>query len=403
MKIKIKNSETIVLELSLLLLLLLETNLMIKFTSSPLLLGLNSLSGLFLMLIIIHRKKQILLTLNFFILKFLVVFFNACLFQGSQLLLITPFYLFIFFQLFKKEFKSALVFLYLLLIPFSFFFFTFSDFNYLVAISGIILVSSFIFFNSNLKAQDEARESNFRDKFQQLSLSSLSTLASGIAHEVNNPLMVVKGSASIIHKKTQKGIFDQENFLKHTETIEETVDRISKVVTSLKNLSRNGSLDDQEPFLFKELWNDIDSLLTTKIKLSEIKFKVPKEDPLFSEIVYAQRVQLGQVFINLIKNAYDAIINQESKWIEIQLDKDSQAPEKLIVRVIDSGNGLTKDKAQKVFHPFFTTKDIGSGTGLGLSLCRAIMESNHGSISYVENHPNTCFEVRIPIFKHTFS
>ena len=106
------------------------------------------------------------------------------------------------------------------------------------------------------------------------------------------------------------------------------------------------------------------------------------------------RVQMSQVFFNLLSNAFDAIEKTPSPWIEITAKKNT---DKIIIFVRDSGPGIPLEIQNKIFQPFFTTKDVGRGTGLGLSLCSKIIKLHNGDLYINSDDKNTCFVIELPI------
>ena len=104
---------------------------------------------------------------------------------------------------------------------------------------------------------------------------------------------------------------------------------------------------------------------------------------------------ISQVLINLIKNSCDAISNLDERWISVEcLVEDSS---NLIIKVIDSGNGIPDEMASKILLPYFTTKEVGKGTGLGLSLSRNIIEGHQGTLEIDMKAVNTTFIIKLPI------
>ena len=113
----------------------------------------------------------------------------------------------------------------------------------------------------------------------------------------------------------------------------------------------------------------------------------------FNISIKGDQVQLSQVFINLLNNSYDALCDAQNKWIKIEL-KESDT--EFLISFIDNGAGIQEDIKQKIFNPFFTTKEFGKGTGLGLGISKAIMEKHNGELLLDSTHPHTCFIVKLP-------
>ena len=107
-----------------------------------------------------------------------------------------------------------------------------------------------------------------------------------------------------------------------------------------------------------------------------------------------QKVQLSQVLMNLLNNSFDAIVDDEYKWIKIQ---SHQHGDRIGVSVTDSGNGIPGDIADQIFDPFYTTKGVGKGTGLGLSISAGILSNHGGRLYYDQCSPNTRFVMEFPL------
>ena len=124
--------------------------------------------------------------------------------------------------------------------------------------------------------------------------------------------------------------------------------------------------------------------------MSNISLSFEEEEELF---IKCQKVQISQVFLNLISNSVDEIKDKEGSWIKVKL---KNLDNKIQIRVEDSGSGIPIEIQNKMFLPFFTTKDVGSGTGIGLSISTGIVNSHNGKL-YVDNEvKNTCIVLELP-------
>jgi signal transduction histidine kinase len=245
------------------------------------------------------------------------------------------------------------------------------------------------------KAEREKEEMHLHAE-RTSNLAALGEMAGGIAHEINNPLMIISGSALVINKMVKKETVEREKILKHLSTIETTVKRAANIIKGLKTLARDGNQDERQEFTIEELMEEVLSFVKGKLKHSGVDLRYNTQSPLVKKGLYGQKVQISQVFLNLIGNAYDAIEGEPVKWIEIALEKRGHL---LRVNIIDCGNGVPIELQKKIFNPFFTTKDVGKGTGLGLSLCHSIMKKNDGKLFIDNSHPNTCFSIDIPLYE----
>lgn len=225
-------------------------------------------------------------------------------------------------------------------------------------------------------------------------MSTLGEMAGGIAHEINNPITVISSINRIMRKSMEKGIIDQEVYIKCYDDIDKTIIRISKIISGLKIVSRDGSNEEFQLEKTYDIFNDIMVLCAEKFKNQRVELKINLDDPAYQTILNCSRVQLSQVFLNLLNNSYDAIEDLPEKWIRVDCENDDG---RLILRFSDSGPGIAKDLQEKIFQPFFTTKVIGKGTGLGLSISNSIVKAHNGDFTIDNTSKNTCFVIVLPI------
>jgi C4-dicarboxylate-specific signal transduction histidine kinase len=223
-------------------------------------------------------------------------------------------------------------------------------------------------------------------------LAALGEMAGGIAHEINNPLTVITSSAKLILKNLYKE--DELNkpvLIEKVDAIYKMAMRISEITFSMKNLSRDTGKDHFQPTLIQDIVSDVSSLFFERLNGQSIAFKINLSLP--SKSVYCSRVQVCQVLINLLNNAYDAVENCENSWIELTVSENHHATQ---FKVMDSGPGVISEIRDKIFDPFFTTKDIGKGSGLGLGLSKSIAEKHMGRFYLDQTSPHTSFILEIP-------
>ncbi len=236
-------------------------------------------------------------------------------------------------------------------------------------------------------------------------LTSLGEIAGGIAHEINNPLSVINGRATVLLKKAMAQSFDPATFQSGLEQIQRTVNRIAKIVDSMRRLSRSDAgTSEQRP-------EKIDVILRETLEFIEEKLKKCRVNLTVSDVYLVREASvmlhgfgLSQILINLISNAADAIDQYayDERWIRIELSRSSQ--NMLRIKVIDPGPGISKDIVDKMMDPFFTTKPPGKGTGLGLSLSLRIAEEHGGKIFYDSDASSTTFVLELPeLVPHPFS
>lgn len=221
-------------------------------------------------------------------------------------------------------------------------------------------------------------------------MSSLGEMAGGIAHEINTPLAIIKILVSQAVKEVQTDIPDLDNLTSQLQRIETTTDRVAKIVKSLRTFARDGGSDPFEMCNLGDIVNETVILCAEQLRVHNVELSIdmPSDIPL-----NCRSSQLGQVLLNLINNASDAIENLQEKWIKIQSSATSNGVE---IRISDSGRGIPKDVQDKMFQPFYTTKGVGKGTGIGLSISLGIIKSHKGQIFIDNKSPHTCFVIQIP-------
>lgn len=209
-------------------------------------------------------------------------------------------------------------------------------------------------------------------------MSSLGEMASGVAHEINNPLSIVLGKVSLLSRLLMNPNIDVDKAKHFIGQIQDTSNRIAKIIKGLRAFARDASSEPFEVCSMKNVIQDTLELCSARFYAYDVKLIIPQNFP--SNVVFWGRSeQIAQVLLNLLNNAFDAAYETEEKWVEVQI----QNIEGLIrVSVIDSGKGIDEELRKKIFEPFFTTKEIGKGTGLGLSISKGIIETHKGSLEF---------------------
>jgi C4-dicarboxylate-specific signal transduction histidine kinase len=223
-------------------------------------------------------------------------------------------------------------------------------------------------------------------------LVALGEMASGVAHEINNPNAVIKGNAEILQKEIpQKPEFEKVHG--RLKKIIEMVNRVGQIVQSMRLSARDGSKDELLATSVGEIFADSASLFELRFKNSGVEFRTKIEcDPLSQ--IKCRRVQLTQVITNLLNNAFDAVEAYEAKWIGL---KGTVQEGNLLISITDSGNGIEAGVLAKMFQLFYTTKTVGKGTGLGLSISTKIALEHGGSLTYNSKSAHTQFVLSVPL------
>lgn len=223
-------------------------------------------------------------------------------------------------------------------------------------------------------------------------LASLGEMAAQIAHEINNPLTIIKGSSMKLQLMSRENRLDTETVKTIHQQIDATIERITKIIRGLTKFSRDGSHEAFEFCNINDVLREAYQFAEDSIRRQGIDFSLVAAKG--NTRVECRPIQISQVLINLINNARSAISDQPGdRFIRLHFLERMNTVE---ILVIDSGKGIDAERQKKLFEPFFTTKASGEGTGLGLSISRSIIEAHHGAISIDSDSPNTCFKIVLP-------
>ena len=218
-------------------------------------------------------------------------------------------------------------------------------------------------------------------------LAAVGQLISGVAHELNNPLTAILGYSQLLESSGQVGPLA----LSYAEKMYKQAQRTHRIVQNLLSFARQHK-PERIPVLVKTVIEDTLALRDYDLRMNQIRVNLMLAEDL--PLISADPHQLQQVFLNLINNAVDAILEHSSEgdlWVVSGVDDKC-----LFVELTDSGPGV-KDPS-RVFDPFYTTKPVGKGTGLGLSICYGIV-TEHGGRIHVKNCPprGASFRIELPL------
>jgi len=224
-------------------------------------------------------------------------------------------------------------------------------------------------------------------------LSALGMMAGGIAHEINNPLGIIHAYASDLLEMVRESEVTAAAVERASTRIVETAKRIESIIKSLRHLAREGNTDPILPASLQELVEGILELSRERCRMNSIRLTCSPIDPDLR--VACREVQIAQAILNLLQNAFDAVVeNAGDKWIEISVEV---AGNSVVVSVSDSGPGVPSSIRDRIMEPFFTTKPIGKGMGLGLSLAQSIAKQHGGELTFGEVEGHTCFSLTLPL------
>ena len=246
------------------------------------------------------------------------------------------------------------------------------------------LQKSFLWMIQRLRDAERERKKTVEVLSQAEKMASIGRLASGVAHEINNPL----GGITVCFKNLMKSEMDDATREEHVELINDCLQKIKNIVGQLLNFSKM-TVTKKSPADINGLLDRL--LLLLNYAMEEKNITVVRDFEAHMPKISIDQSKISQVFINIIINAIQAMDNGGVLTIKTRrMDGFCE------VLVEDTGSGISPDIIQHIFDPFFTTKPVGDGTGLGLSVSKSLVEQHGGTIQ-VESEvgSGTVFKVRL--------
>ncbi len=260
----------------------------------------------------------------------------------------------------------------------------------LCAVGGILLFGIALELRIRARERWELWSVRKQRELEEFAVSSraqgLADMARGIAHEINNPLAIIQATSD-----RMKALNPSAELDKDLEAINRGVGRIACIVD---RLLRCASLPgDQEPVTVTAAILAESALDFWRARISDAGIEIKCTGDLELPLLCRQE-QVAQAFSNLIQNSIEAVEHAEIRWIEVSFEQEGALAR---ILVIDSGPRISREVAERMMNPFFTTKCIGKGTGLGLSAARGLIETNHGALWFDRHFGHTCFVIELPI------
>lgn len=229
--------------------------------------------------------------------------------------------------------------------------------------------------------QDKINE-NMETMIQSARLSSLGEMANGVAHEVNNPLSVIDHA---IEKMNRSHKFDPASI----SIIQNAINKITNIISGLRSYARSGEEDPKEKIHVNTLLQNTLDFFASRAKEDNVYLEL-KTDP--NHVVEAKQAQVSQILMNLMQNAFEAAHEAEIKWISL---KSYEEDDSVVIEVSDSGPGIDKSLSERIFEPFYTTRNSKDSIGMGLSVSKNLAEKNGGSLYLDPTSTETKFVLKL--------
>jgi PAS domain S-box-containing protein len=249
------------------------------------------------------------------------------------------------------------------------------------------------------RAEGEARESERRYREAQAELAhvtrvtALGELTASIAHEVNQPLAAVVANAGACLSWLDRETPNLEAARRSLEWIVEDSDRASEVIRRVRSLANKTGVE-KVPLNVNDVVRDVIALVQRELTSHRVSLRT--ELALTLPMIRGDRVQLQQVIINLAMNGMEAMQSVTDRPHELVIRSRQDGADQVLVSVTDCGVGISAENADRLFNAFFTTKS--SGMGMGLSVCRSIMEAHGGRLWATANVPHgATFQFTLPV------
>lgn len=231
-------------------------------------------------------------------------------------------------------------------------------------------------------------------------MTTLGTMVAGMAHEISQPLNVIQVCSDFFAKMLKRGQkIDDEELQSISRDISDNVQRAAGIIKHMRDFSRQSEVVKSKININDPI-QDVFKILGHQLKVHGVRLELDL-DPGLPNIL-AEHNRMEQVFVNLVNNALDAMDEKQrqdegGKTEKVLTVTSQQAGNEILVRVSDTGTGMSKEVVDKIFEPFYTTKEVGRGTGLGVSISYGIVQDYQGEILVdSEVGRGTTFELRFP-------
>jgi C4-dicarboxylate-specific signal transduction histidine kinase len=241
------------------------------------------------------------------------------------------------------------------------------------------------------QVSDQSKWGSQLEQWQhQARLAVVGQVMHGICHEVNQPLNAMRLRLYGL-QQLANNTHPIEDLPQQLQELDNQVGRCANTLVNMRTLGSHKSISDSK-FDIGHSLQQINSLLKYQLQMNNVRLQL--HEPVPTCPIYGQAQRFEQILINLINNARDALaLNNQSGNIQLRLQR---LDDHYLLTVQDDGPGIPKELHKKIFEPYYTSKKKHQGTGLGLALCRDLIDELGGKISLQSRPGNTCFSLQIP-------
>lgn len=223
-------------------------------------------------------------------------------------------------------------------------------------------------------------------------LATLGEISGRIAHEINNPLSTISVGVEASLKHLNHSEKPDPRVINYLQKIKFTTERISKIVNGMRAFNRQTQDDQMKIESLKNILNNTFILCEVSLKKKEIELVIHE----FEDVeIECREVEISQILLNLIQNSIDAMSGSTLKRIDVYVE--TMKNHCVCIVIEDTGPTIPADVAEKMMNPFFTTKDVGKGTGLGLFISSGLAKQNNGKLYLAQTTPKTRMVLELPI------
>ncbi len=224
--------------------------------------------------------------------------------------------------------------------------------------------------------------------------SALGEMAGGLSHEVNNSLMVILGSLQQLERKIHQDHGTRPEYEKKMERMVTAIHKIKSVVDGLRFYSQEVTPSPRQNVALWEIMERTLNYCHEMMKAHSIQLSM---ELVPEATINCQPMQITQAIFSILKNADDALMktnDPNEKWVKIKFRKENG---RMKIKISNGGTRIPAEVRERIFYPFFTTKDVGEGTGLSLSIAQGIFREHGGDLTLDEGNDFTCFTLELPM------